>query len=98
MRTRARRRRMAEPGHVDTFCQDRLPPPELWPVRDWTGIPELSYPDRLNCADVLLDQVLDEWGDRPVFRYPEGTWTYRELAEKSSRIAHVLVDDLGIVP
>jgi 2-aminobenzoate-CoA ligase len=89
---------MERTGHVDTFCADRLPPPDLWPVRDWTGIPELSYPDRLNCADVLLDQRLGEWGDRPVFRSPVGTWTYRELAETSSRIAHVLVDELGIVP
>ncbi|HUQ18314.1 MAG TPA: AMP-binding protein [Gemmatimonadaceae bacterium] len=87
-----------ETGHVDTFCADRLPPSELWPVRDWTGIPELNYPERLNCANELLDRRMDEWGDRLVFRFPEGTWTYSQLNEAASRIAHVLVDDLGVVP
>lgn len=86
-------------GHVDTFCADHLPPPELWPVRDWTGIPELAYPSRVNSAVELLDRVVDSGkGDRLVFRFPAGTWTYRQLLETSNRIAHVLVDDLGVVP
>jgi 2-aminobenzoate-CoA ligase len=86
-------------GHIDTFCADRLPPRELWPVRDWTGIPELAYPERLNCATELLDQMVSSGnGDRLVFRYPGGTWTYRHLLETSNRIAHVLVDELGLVP
>ena len=30
----------AEPtAHVDTFARDHLPPRELWPVRDWSGVP-----------------------------------------------------------
>lgn len=86
-------------GHVDTFCADRLPPRELWPVRDWTGIPELAYPERLNAAARLLDRMVESGnGDRPVFRFPDGTWTYRELMETANRIAHVLVDDFGLVP
>ncbi|MEO7501796.1 MAG: AMP-binding protein [Gemmatimonadaceae bacterium] len=85
-------------GHMDTFCADRLPPRDLWPVRDWTGIPELTYPDRLNTATELLDRMVESGnGDRPVFRYPEGVWTYGNLLEKANRIAHVLVDDLGVV-
>lgn len=86
-------------GHVDTFCADRLPPRELWPVRDWSGIPELAYPERLNAAAELLDRTVESGsGDRPVFRYPDGVWTYGDLLEKASKIAHVLVDDLGVVP
>lgn len=86
-------------GHVDTFCADRLPPRELWPVRDWTGIPELAYPERLNSAAELLDKLVDSGGgDRLVFRFPGGTWTYRHLLETANRIASVLVDDLGVVP
>jgi 2-aminobenzoate-CoA ligase len=86
-------------GHVDTFCADHLPPKELWPVRDWTGIPELAYPARLNCAAELLDRaVASGMGDRPVFRYPEGMWTYRQLMEMSNRVANVLVEELGVVP
>jgi len=85
-------------GQVDTFCADRSPPRELWPVRDWTGIPELAYPERLNCAVELLDSMVESGGgDRLVFRYPGGTWTYRHLMETANRIAYVLVDDLGVV-
>ena len=86
-------------GHVDTFCADRLPPAELWPVRDWTGIPELAYPERLNCAAELLDRMVESGAaERPVIRYPGGMWTYRRLLETSNRIAHALVDELGLVP
>jgi 2-aminobenzoate-CoA ligase len=86
-------------GHVDTFCADNLPPRELWPVRDWTGVPELAYPDRLNCAHELLDAAVARgWGERVALRWPAGRWTYRELLDASSRIAHVLVDDFGLVP
>jgi 2-aminobenzoate-CoA ligase len=86
-------------AHVDTFCADNLPPSELLPVRDWTGIPELSYPLRLNCAAELLDRAVAEGiGERPVFKYPGGVWTYRQLMETSNRIANVLVNDLGVIP
>jgi 2-aminobenzoate-CoA ligase len=86
-------------GHLDTFCADHLPPPGLWPVRDWTGIPELSYPERLNCAAELLDKIVESGaGERLVFRFPGGTWSYRHLLDTSNRIARVLVDELGMVP
>jgi 2-aminobenzoate-CoA ligase len=86
-------------GHVDTFAADRLPPRELWPVRDWTGIPELAYHDRLNCAAELLDTNVDSGrAKHPVIHWPDGSWTYEHLLTVSNRIAHVLVDDLGLVP
>lgn len=86
-------------GHVDTFCADNAPPRELWPVRDWSGIPELAYSDWMNCAGELLDSLIEKGqGDRIVFRFPEGSWTYQHLFETANRIAHVLVDELGIVP
>ncbi len=85
-------------AHVDTFARDVLPPPELWPWMDYSGIPELAYPDRLNCATELLDRAIDRgWGSRIAFRSPTLEWTYKELLEASNRIAHVLVDDLGVV-
>jgi 2-aminobenzoate-CoA ligase len=85
-------------GHVDTFCADNAPPLDLWPDRDWTGIPELTYPDWMNCAAELLDSVIAAGhGDRIVFRFASGDWTYQRLYETANRIAHVLVDDLGIV-
>jgi 2-aminobenzoate-CoA ligase len=91
--------RVTRSGHVDTFCADQLPPPELWPVREWDGIPELSYPSRLNCAAALLDGAIENGhANRPAIRFPGGEWSYRTLLEQANRIAHVLVEDLGVVP
>lgn len=86
-------------AHVDTFARDSLPPPDLWPDMRYDGIPELAYPDRLNCATELLDAAVARgWGDRVAFRFAGGLWTYRELLANANRIANVLVNDLGMVP
>jgi len=86
-------------AHVDTFCREHLPPAELWPRMDYGSLPELAYPGPLNCATELLDRMVDGGhGDRSVFLFPGGRWTYRDLLEMSNRIAHVLVEDLGVVP
>ena len=86
-------------GHVDTFCADNAPPRELWPERDWSGIPELTYPDWMNCAAELLDSAIENGrGENTVFRFPDGSWTYQHLFETANRIAHVLVDDLELIP
>ncbi|MFH9072540.1 AMP-binding protein [Streptomyces alboflavus] len=90
---------METSGHVDTFARDHLPPREQWPalVRDR---PELHYPDRLNCGTELLDRSARRHGtDRPAFRTTDGAvWTYGRLQEQVDRIAHVLTDELGVVP
>jgi 2-aminobenzoate-CoA ligase len=91
----------SQSAHVDTFCRDSLPPPEHMPdLSHYDTLPELAaYPPRINCATELLDrQVRDGGGDRTVFHYNRGQWTYRQLLETANRIAHVLVDDLGLVP
>jgi 2-aminobenzoate-CoA ligase len=86
-------------AHVDTFCREALPPPELTPDMRYDTLPELAYPDRINAAVELLDRrVAAGDGDRIVFHSPDGTWTYAQLLETANRIAHVLVKDLGIVP
>jgi 2-aminobenzoate-CoA ligase len=89
----------APTAHVDTFCREALPPPELTPEMRYDTLPELAYPDRINAAVDLLDRrVAAGDGDRIVFHSPDGTWTYAQLLETANRIAHVLVEDLGIVP
>jgi 2-aminobenzoate-CoA ligase len=90
----------AEPtAHVDTFARDHLPPRQTWPVLDLSGLPEPAYPTRLNCAAELLDRMAGgEGGDRTAILWPGGRWSYRELLETANRIAHVLRDDLGVVP
>jgi 2-aminobenzoate-CoA ligase len=86
-------------GHRDTFARDHLPPRELWPDMNYSGVPELAYPDELNAAVELLDRAVARgWGDRVAFRASGETVTYAGLLERANRIAHVLVGDCGLEP
>ena len=85
-------------AHVDTFCRDHLPPADQWPDLLF-DLGDLQYPDRLNCATELLDRsVHGGRSGRPCVLSPTQTWTYSELLEIANQVAHVLVDDLGVVP
>ena len=86
-------------AHVDTFACDRLPPAEAQPVYRF-DLPELQFPPQLNCAAALLDGAIDRgWGERPAVLATDGTrWTYADLRAKADAIAHVLVDEQGLVP
>jgi 2-aminobenzoate-CoA ligase len=93
---------MGTTAHLDTFARDHLPPKEQWPEFLFE-LPEVEYPDRLNCATELLDRAIERgWADRPAIHAPEGegrtVLTYRQLLELSNRIARVLTEDLGLVP
>jgi 2-aminobenzoate-CoA ligase len=86
-------------AHVDAFSRDHLPPRELWPRMDYGALPDLTYPAQLNCAAELLDRTVDAGlGDRVVFVTPTSRWTYTQLLDTSNRFAHVLVEELGLVP
>ncbi|HEY6320571.1 MAG TPA: AMP-binding protein, partial [Thermoanaerobaculia bacterium] len=86
-------------AHRDPFCRAALPPRELWPEMRYDAVPELAYPARLNSAAELLDRRVAEGdGERIAIHYPGGRWTYRQLLATANRIAHALVDDLGVVP
>ncbi|MFD0060235.1 AMP-binding protein [Streptomyces sp. NPDC056690] len=86
-------------AHVDTFARDHLPPPELWPDLVF-DLPDLSYPQQLNCGAELLDRTVERFGpDRPAFRTGGGeVWTYGELLRRVDRIAHLLSGELGVRP
>ncbi len=85
-------------AHVDTFARDHLPPREQWPELRF-DLPELRFPPQLNCATELLDRrVAQGQGDRLCLLGQTERWTYAELRERANRIAHVLVDDMGLVP
>lgn len=85
-------------AHRDGFTRDNLPPTDQWPVLRF-DLPELRYPDRLNCAVELLDKALEEGhGSRPAILHGDQVWTYAEMAAAANRIARVLTEDLGAVP
>ena len=85
-------------SHVDTFVRDNLPPPEQLPEFLFTT-DELQLPARLNSAAELLDKKIGQgYGANNAILTRNETWSYRDLYEKSNRIANVLVDDLGLAP
>jgi 2-aminobenzoate-CoA ligase len=89
---------MTPSAHVDTFARDSLPPRAQWP--DFLfGLPELNYPDRMNCVVELLDRwIASGGGEHPCLISPTEQLTYAQLAERVNRIANVLTRELGMVP
>lgn len=85
--------------HTDTFARDHLPPPDQWPVLEFTT-PELQYSERLNAGAELIDAAVAIHGpDRPAIRTDTGeVWSYGELQRRANQVAQVLVEDLGLVP
>ncbi|MGC8493102.1 MAG: AMP-binding protein [Syntrophobacteraceae bacterium] len=85
-------------AHVDSFVRENLPAPELLPdfVFETT---ELQFPERLNAAAALLDKPVAEGaGERPAVIGKDIRWTYRDLQSHVNRLAHVLTEDMGLVP
>jgi 2-aminobenzoate-CoA ligase len=90
--------RLSPSAHVDTFCRDRLPPDDQWPEFRY-DLPELTYPERLNCAAELLDVTAARLGaDRPCLRSPAETWTYGQTVRRTNQLARVLTEDFGLQP
>jgi 2-aminobenzoate-CoA ligase len=85
-------------AHVDTFARDHLPPPEQWPVLEFTT-DALQYADRVNAGVALVDEPARRVGDdAPALRTPDGvTWTYGDLRRRSDGVARLLVEELGLV-
>jgi 2-aminobenzoate-CoA ligase len=85
-------------AHIDTFARDHLPPREQQPEYLF-DLPELKFPTQLNCATELLDRHVEQGrGNRMCIEAPNIRWTYAELQERANRIAHVLANDMGLVP
>ncbi|NYT84104.1 AMP-binding protein [Pollutimonas harenae] len=92
---------MEASAYTDTFARDHLPPPEQWPELLLEDNPDVDYPARLNCAVVLVDDVVSRGdGDRIALRWVEEgrpcSMTYRDLMALTNRIARVLTEDMGL--
>jgi 2-aminobenzoate-CoA ligase len=89
---------MIRSAHIDTFARDHLPSPDLLP--DFLfSLPELRYPDRLNCVTAFVDAWLAAGhGDCDCLISQTERLSYAGLAERVNRIANVLTRDLGVVP
>ena len=83
-------------AHVDTFTRDNLPPVGDWPDLLLDGF---DYPDRLNAAVELTDAMVEKgFGDQVALIGNGRRRTYKELSDWTNRLAHALVDDLGVKP
>jgi 2-aminobenzoate-CoA ligase len=78
----------------DSFVRDRLPPSDLLPEFRF-DLPEVQYPERLNCAAELLKGGAPE---SPAVINDHGAKTYAELDDFSGRIARLLVEQEGLIP
>jgi 2-aminobenzoate-CoA ligase len=89
---------MSRTAHVDTFARDKLPPQDQWPEFRFE-LPELQYPERMNCADVLLDDMVAAGhGSRIAIRAPDGECSYLQLQAQANRMANLLVREMGLKP
>jgi 2-aminobenzoate-CoA ligase len=85
-------------AHVDTFASDNLPPRAQWPEFKF-DLPELNYPERMNCAAILLDDMVKAGhGGRIAIRAPDGECTYAQLQAQANRLANLLVREMGLKP
>jgi 2-aminobenzoate-CoA ligase len=91
-------------AHIDTFARDRMPRPHELPELVF-DLPELQFPDYLNCASELLDRWVQagQGGRRCLLGHGDSPgevriWTYAEVQTQANRIAHVLVSEQGLVP
>ncbi|ATG40208.1 AMP-binding protein [Phaeobacter piscinae] len=83
-------------AHIDTFTRDNLPPADQWPEFLTGGY---AYPERLNAAVELTDAMVEKgFGDHTALIGNGRRRTYKELADWTNRLAHVLVEDLGVQP
>lgn len=83
-------------GHIDTFTRDNLPPEDQQPV---FLLDRFQYPDHLNAGVELTDAMVARgFGDRVALIGNGRRRTYKELADWTNRLAHALVDDLGVKP
>jgi 2-aminobenzoate-CoA ligase len=89
---------MRPSAHVDTFAEDRLPQRELMPELLFDEL-RAPYPERINAAEYFLDRHVGAGGaDRCIVLPGGGAWSYAELLAIANRIAHVLIEDLGLEP
>ncbi len=83
-------------AHSDSFARDNLPPAADWPDLLLEGF---EYPEKLNAAYELTDAMVAKgFGDHTALIGNGRRRTYKELTDWTNRLAHVLVEDLGVKP
>lgn len=83
-------------AHEDHFTRSNLPPADQWPDFLLDGF---DYPEHLNVGVELTDAMVAKgFGDHTALIGNGRRRTYKELADWTNRLAHVLSEDLGVKP
>jgi 2-aminobenzoate-CoA ligase len=83
-------------AHEDSFARDNLPAPEHWPEFLLDGF---EYPEHVNAAVEFTDKMVAQgFGDHTALIGNGRQRTYKELTDWTNRLAHALVEDLGVRP
>ena len=86
------------PLREDTFAKDRLPPLEELPEFLFE-LQEVQYPQRINCAKVLLDDALIEgFGDVVAIIGEAERLTFGDLDRRVNQICNVLRSEYELIP
>ncbi|SNZ20338.1 AMP-binding protein [Cohaesibacter gelatinilyticus] len=81
-------------AHIDSFTRDNLPPADQWPDFLLDGF---DYPEHINAGVELTDAMVEKgFGDHTALIGNGRRRTYKELSDWTNRLAHVLVEDLGV--
>lgn len=89
--------KLSPSAYADTFCRDKLPTEYQWPTLRFE-LPELQYPEQVNCGAALLDDMVAANGpDQPCLITPDETWTYGDLLARANQVARVLTEDFSVI-
>lgn len=89
--------KLCQSAHVDTFCRDNLPPADQWPEFLF-DLPDVQYPDQLNCATELLTVATTDPDRRCLTSQGGEKWTYGQLFANANKVANYLTGEKGLVP
>ncbi|MGB0507749.1 MAG: AMP-binding protein [Pikeienuella sp.] len=83
-------------AHTDSFARDNLPADAMQPDFLLDGF---DYPDYINAGVELTDAMVGRgFGDNTALIGNGRRRTYKELSDWTNRLAHALVDNLGVTP
>ena len=86
-------------AQTDRFVHERLPPPEQWPIFDYSQLPDLRIAPQSNLVQVLFAKAMQNGhADRPMLRSDRITLSYADAQARVNRISQVLMEDFKLVP
>ena len=86
-------------AQTDRFVHERLPPPDQWPLFDYSQLPDLKIAPQSNLVEVLFARAMQGGhAERPMLRSDRITLSYADALDRVKRISQLLVEDFHLVP